>query len=76
VKSEEQQLEMILDGRRGLSFREIARRTGCDPRTAKKYIEHPELRGQKRKSTPRPSVIDAYRGQVGAYIADDDGNHL
>ena len=61
--------------RQGLSYREIARRNGCDPRTAKKYVEHPELIGKARKSTPRPSMVDGYRDQITAYLSDADGNH-
>jgi transposase len=75
MKTQEQQLEILFCKPKGLSFREIGRRKGCDPRTAKKYIEHPELIGQPRKAAPRPSMVDAYRDQIEAYLADDDGNH-
>ena len=75
MKTQEQQLEILFCKPKDLSFREIGRRKGCDWRTAKKYIEHPELIGQPRKSTPRSSMVDAYRDQIEAYLADEDGNH-
>ena len=71
----EQQMQIIFGKGKHLSFREIARNNGCDPRTAKKYVEHPELINQPRKSSPRPSMIDAYRDQIEAYLAEKLGNH-
>lgn len=53
------------------SYRRIARKTGCDPRTVKKYCEHPELIGKPRKSAPRPSKLDAFRDQIAQYLKDD-----
>ncbi len=58
-----------------ISFHEIGRREGCDWRTAKKYIDHPDLFGKKRVSAPRPSVLDPFRDQIAAYLADEYGNH-
>lgn len=58
--------------RQGMSYREIARKVGCTPRTAKKYAEHPELLGKPRKSVPRPSLVDPYRGHIEAYLCADD----
>lgn len=75
MKSQEKQLEILFCKRKAMSYREIARDQGCDPRTAKKYIEHPELIGRKRQSPPRASLIDAYRDQIDAYLADEQGNH-
>jgi transposase len=71
----EQQMQIILGKGKELSFREIARINGCDPRTAKKYIEHPELIGKPRQSAPRGSVVDEFRDQIEAYLADEHGNH-
>lgn len=53
------------------SYRKIARKTGSDPRTVKKYSEHPELIGKPRKSAPRPSKVDAFRDQIEKYLEDD-----
>jgi transposase len=67
---------MILLGKvSGQSCREIARNRGCDPRTAKKYIDHPELLGQPRKSVPRPSLVDAFQDQIESYLEEKYGNH-
>jgi transposase len=71
----EQQMQIILGKGKELSFREIARLNGCDPRTAKKYIEHPELIGKPRQSVPRGSLVDEFRDQIEAYLADEHGNH-
>jgi transposase len=57
--------------RQDLSYREIARKTGCDPRTAKRYCENPDLIGKPRKSVPRPSKVDPYRDQIAQYLDDD-----
>jgi transposase len=75
MKKQEQQLEIILSTRNGLSYREIGRNYGCDPRTVKKYIEHPELMGNARKASPRPSLVDCYRDQIEMYLSDKQGNH-
>jgi transposase len=56
------------------SYREIARNQGCDPRTAKKYSEHPELLGQPRQTAPRPSKVDPFLDQIEAYLDDRYGN--
>jgi transposase len=53
------------------SYRQIARKTGCDPRTAKKYSEHPDLIGKPRKSAPRPSQVDPFRDVIAQYLEDD-----
>jgi transposase len=57
--------------RQGLSYRAIARKTGCDRRTVKKYVEHPERPNQPRQTAPRPSKLDPYRVQIAAYLAED-----
>jgi len=75
MKSQEEQLEILFCKPKGMSCREIARQVGCDPRTAKKYIKHPELIGEKRKSPPRPSKVDPFRDQIEAYLDDRYGNH-
>ena len=64
-------MSITFHGRRGLSCREVARKVGCDPRTAKKYLEHPELIGKPRRSAPRPSKVDPYRHQIELYLEED-----
>jgi len=75
LKTQEEQLDIVFGNRDGLSYREIARRMGCDPRTVKKYAEHPELIGKSRKAAPRQSKLDPFRDQIKAFLADDGGNH-
>ena len=55
----------------GLSYREIARKTGHDPRTIKRYAESPELIGQPRKSAPRSSKLDEYVPLIESWLEDD-----
>jgi len=75
MKTQEEQLEILFCKPKEMSFREIARQIGCDPRTAKKYIENPELLGKVRQSPPRPSLVDPYRDRIEAYLSDEYGNH-
>jgi transposase len=75
LKSRGEQVEILFCAPKGMSFREIGRQCGCDPRTAKKYTEHPELIGKKRQSPPRPSLVDAFLEQIEAYLDDQHGNH-
>ena len=71
MRSLEDQLNIAFHNREGLSYRKIARKLGCSPRTVKKYVEHPELINQPRKSVPRPSLLDAYRDQIAHWLAQD-----
>jgi transposase len=76
LKTQEQQLDIHYGKIKNLSFREIARQCGCDPRTAKKYVEHPELINQpRRQSQTREGLVSPYTGQIEAYLADENGNH-
>ena len=50
MKTQEEQLEILFCRLKGLSYRAIARRNGCDARTAKKYVDHPELIASGRPS--------------------------
>jgi transposase len=68
MKTQEEQLEILFSSTQNLSYREIARKYGCDPRTVKK---HPELIGKRRQSRPRPSLVDPYRDQISAYLTED-----
>jgi hypothetical protein len=60
LRTQEDQSDIALCKRQGLSYREIARRGGCSPRTAKKHSEHPELIGKARKPVHRPSKLDIF----------------
>ena len=64
-------MDIVLYKRQGMSYREIARRAGCTPRTAKRYAEHPELIGKRRESASRPSLVDPYRDRIVAWLDDD-----
>jgi transposase len=64
-------MEIAFHRRNEESYRQIARKTGCDPRTVKKYCENPELIGRPRKSAPRPSKLDPFRDQIAQYLEDD-----
>ena len=57
--------------RQELSYREIARKTGSDPRTVKKYCQNPDLINKPRKSAPRASKVDPYRDQIAKYLNED-----
>ena len=58
--------------RRGLSFREISRKTGRDRRTVKKYAENPELIGRGRVNVKRASILDPFVDVIKSWLADDD----
>lgn len=75
MKTQEQQLDIVFSKREDISFREAGRINGCDPRTAKKYMEHPELIGKSRQSPPRGSLVDPYANLIEGYLDDDQGNH-
>jgi transposase len=71
LRTQEDQLDIVYDKRDGKSYRKIARETGCTPRTAKKYGEHPELIGKPREPVHRASKVDPYRAHIAAYLDDD-----
>lgn len=71
--SQEKQLEILFSHFKGLSYREIARRTGCDPRTAKKYVEHPELIGKPRQSSSHTSIIDPFMDKIKTFLDEEYG---
>ncbi|MEW6048914.1 MAG: IS21 family transposase, partial [Bacillota bacterium] len=53
----------------GLSIREIARRTGHDRKTVRKYLRAKELPEYKPRP-PRPSKLDDYKDYLKARMAD------
>lgn len=69
---QEDQLEISFCARKDMSYRAIARKVGCTPRTAKKYAEHPELIGKQRKpAPPRSTKLDPYHASINQYLTDD-----
>ena len=68
-------MEILFSKGKELSFRAAARANGCDPRTAKKYIEHPDLIGKARQSPARGSLVDPFVDVIESYLKDEHGNH-
>ena len=58
--------------RRGLSFREISRKTGRDRRTVKRYAQNPELIGKGRARVERASILDPFVDVIKSWLEDDD----
>jgi transposase len=72
LKTLEDQLDIVSYRGTGLSRRQIAQKVGCDPRTVKRYLEHPELVNRPRQAAAaRPSLVDPYRDQIAAYLTED-----
>lgn len=71
MRTLEEQLDIAFHQRQGLSRRQIARKLGIDPRTVKRYAERPEIIGQPRKSSPRPSKVDPWRERIRHYLDED-----
>ena len=71
MKTLEEQMDIQHYQRQGLSYRAIARKVGCDRRTVKTYVDHPERMNQPRQAAPRPTKLDAYREQLAAYLDED-----
>jgi len=70
--SRETRVDMDYFHRQGLSFREIARKTGRDRRTVKKYAQNPELIGQGRAKVERASILDPFVDVIKSWLEDDD----
>jgi transposase len=68
----EGQMDILCFTHQGLSYRQVAHKTGYDRRTVKKYVEHPELLNQPRRTPPRGSVLDPYREQLKAWLQEDE----
>lgn len=71
MKNLEEQMNIQHAARSGLSYRAIARGSGCDRRTVKKYVEHPERVNQPRRSAPRATLLDPFRDQLAAHLDGD-----
>ena len=65
------QVEINYFSNQELSYREIARKTGHDRRTVKRYAENPELIGKARTKVVRSSKLDAFMASIKQW-ADDD----
>lgn len=55
---------------RGLSVTAIAKHTGKDPKTIRKYRDHPELLAEQPKARPR--LVDDYARYIDARLADNE----
>ena len=54
-----------------LSYREIARETGKDRRTVKRYAENPELLGKGRAKVERTSKLDPFMPSIKVWAEDN-----
>ena len=54
------QVEINYFSNQELFYREIARKTGHDRRTIKRYAENPDLIGRPRASVPHASKLDLF----------------
>ncbi|NLO34061.1 MAG: winged helix-turn-helix transcriptional regulator, partial [Candidatus Hydrogenedentes bacterium] len=57
--------------RQGLSQRQIARKLGISRNTVKKYLDEPTLAMKKQSVSSRKSHLDAYRGNIEAWLMED-----
>lgn len=69
--SRETRVDINFLQRQGLSYREIARKTGRDRRTVKRYAENPDLIGQGRAKVNHQSILDPFRPVIEAWLEDD-----
>jgi len=68
--TQEDAMEVLALKRTGLSNRHIGRKLGLDRRTVKRYLDDPSVIGH-RKESERPSVVDSFKGQIRAWLDDD-----
>lgn len=70
--SRESKVDIDYFHRQGLSYREIARKTGRDRRTVKRYAQNPELIRQGRAKVERASILDPFVDVIKSWLEDDD----
>ena len=59
--------------RKGCRLAEIARATGHDPKTVRKYLEMDDFSPRPPAKKVFPSKLDPYKAQVDQWLADDGG---
>ena len=69
--SRESKVDISYFHHQGHSYREIARKSGRDRRTVKRYAENPELLGQGRATVERPSILDPFVPVIESWLEDD-----
>ena len=68
------EIVMIHDSRRqGLSISAIARRTGLDRKTVRKYLEQGLQSARYGPREPRPRLLDPYEDYLRKRIAEHEG---
>jgi transposase len=71
MQSREDRVTISYLHHQGLSYREIARKVGCDRRTVKRYAERPELVGRSRTSVTRASLLASFRPMIESWLEED-----
>ena len=66
-------MDILTYKRQGISQRQIARKLGISRKTVKKYIENPEFPEDMTKVRKRGSLLDAFDGNIKAWLEDDIG---
>ena len=56
---------------KGKSIRSIARETGHDFRTVKKYIEKSDFNEPAKRKSGRPSKLDPYKETIDTWLLED-----
>ena len=64
-------MDIVTLHRQGLSQRAIARKLGISRNTVKKYLDNPKLVFARPPVRQRKSQLDAYAGNIKAWIAED-----
>jgi len=64
-------LDILVLKRKGLSEREIARKTGISRTTVRRYLKNPELASQERQTPHKDSILDPYEQYIKAWLEED-----